>query len=166
MTQCEYFDGMSNSRCCYHAGHSGDHYCSNLDETDRIRWKLAADERDRLIAENDSLRAEVERLRDDNARLLVAKLPTSEDYDRIVKQLAAARAEIERLKRDVELNHILGEGTWVPEEALTIAERNLAATRAALKKAIGIAEQLVRHHGDYFNCRYRLSELSTVARDD
>jgi hypothetical protein len=35
---------------------------------------------------------EIERLRNDNARLLVAKLPTADDYDALVKQLAAMTA--------------------------------------------------------------------------
>jgi hypothetical protein len=63
VTQCEYFDGMSNARCCYHAGHSGDHYCSNQDETNRIRWKLAADEREDLRHQLAAANAEIERLR-------------------------------------------------------------------------------------------------------
>jgi hypothetical protein len=57
--QCEAFDGMSNSGCCYAHGHSGDHYFSRMDETDRIRWKLASDQRDTLAAELTTLRARV-----------------------------------------------------------------------------------------------------------
>jgi hypothetical protein len=48
LEQCESFDGMSNARCCFHKGHSGDHFHSREDESDRIRWKIAADERDQL----------------------------------------------------------------------------------------------------------------------
>lgn len=62
LTQCESFDGMTNARCCFHAGHSGDHFHSREDESDRIRWKIAADERDQL-------RAAVQMLAADNARL-------------------------------------------------------------------------------------------------
>lgn len=65
MTQCGYFDGMSNARCCYHSGHSGDHFCSREDESDRIRWKLAADEREQLRQHLAASQAEVERLADD-----------------------------------------------------------------------------------------------------
>lgn len=51
MNQCEaWSEETGNMRCCYHEGHSGDHYYSNADESDRIRWKLAADARDELRA--------------------------------------------------------------------------------------------------------------------
>lgn len=62
LEQCESFDGMSNARCCYHKGHSGDHYHSLEDESYRIRWKIASDDRDQL-------RSAVQMLAADNARL-------------------------------------------------------------------------------------------------
>lgn len=60
MKQCEQYSTSAQARCCYVEGHSGEHHFSNVDETDRIRWKLAADQRDSLAAELAEAREEAE----------------------------------------------------------------------------------------------------------
>jgi chromosome segregation ATPase len=63
--QCENYSTSEQARCCYAEGHSGEHYFSNQDESDRIRWKLAADERDSHTATIDRLEREVAEAKQD-----------------------------------------------------------------------------------------------------
>jgi uncharacterized small protein (DUF1192 family) len=61
--QCDSYSTSMQVQCCYVEGHSGEHFFSHHDESDRIRWKLAADQRDALQQRLSALEAENERLR-------------------------------------------------------------------------------------------------------
>lgn len=98
LTQCESFDGMSNARCCYHSGHSGDHFYSREDESDRIRWKLAADERNRLRAENAELRAEMANLESNLRAFRERDDERADAMETLAAKLVETQAEVARLR--------------------------------------------------------------------
>jgi hypothetical protein len=62
MKQCDSYSTTVEAQCCYVEGHSGECFYSRQDETDRIRWKLAADERDRWRAQFVALRSDLARV--------------------------------------------------------------------------------------------------------
>lgn len=116
-TQCENWNECQALRCCYHAGHSGDCFYSREDETDRIRWKLASDQRDRQAAEIDALRAELDGAWEAASVPVRGMVTLAEVITNLRQQRDQLRIEVEKWKRykaaiDEALNS--GDGTYRP----------------------------------------------------
>ena len=107
MKQCDNYSTSEQAQCCYVEGHSGEHYFSRMDESDRIRWKLAADQRDAVMAERDILRGQVEALKLRQSELLATivrltnETPFSDEAKDALEQRGKLVAEVGTLRSEV-----------------------------------------------------------------
>jgi hypothetical protein len=99
--QCDSYSTSMQVQCCYVEGHSGEHFFSHHDESDRIRWKLAADQRDALQQRLSALEAENERLRADAAA--TRKRPRLRRIPSLRTQLDTALSDLARVREECEL---------------------------------------------------------------
>jgi hypothetical protein len=95
MKQCDSYSTTVEAQCCYVEGHSGECFYSRQDETDRIRWKLAADERDRWRAQFVALRSDLARVTQERDAL-AGQLTTAVRDARATAAGDIQRAEAER----------------------------------------------------------------------
>jgi chromosome segregation ATPase len=102
MRQCDNYSTSEQAQCCYAEGHSGEHFFSRQDESDRIRWKLAADQRDAVMAERDTLRVQLQQARSQVDTMIAVHDEVEKDLSRLSRELEAMTVERERLAARVE----------------------------------------------------------------
>jgi hypothetical protein len=108
MKQCDSYSTTVEAQCCYVEGHSGECFYSRQDETDRIRWKLAADERDRWRAQFVALRSDLARVTQERYALAAqlttavrdARATAAGDIQRAEAERDAALSDLERVTRE------------------------------------------------------------------
>ena len=147
MKQCDNYSTSEQAQCCYVEGHSGEHFFSRQDESDRIRWKLAADQRDAVMAERDILRGQVENLTAECERLTKERDQAESSYRAMSTSLAKSSrqrnetandrdrlvAECENLRARLANAHRLHDGTvkeWEAVWGAAVDERDSALAAA------------------------------------
>lgn len=137
--QCEGFDGMSNTRCAYVAGHSGEHLFSRGDASDEIRLKLLhnnRDQRETLLREMaEQLMAAVQEVDETRAQLSGAEAAstatrTHSDARDLAVSMASFIASIDKSSSDVadyiaeQLRPLISRANW-HEAASTAGKQKL-----------------------------------------
>jgi hypothetical protein len=139
--QCDSYSTSMQVQCCYVEGHSGEHFFSHHDESDRIRWKLAADQRDALQTRLSALEAENERLikqHHDECQHRVMTVARLEAENERLRADAAATRKRPRLRRipslRTQLDTALSDLARVREECELVREAMRQAQQTATRR--------------------------------